>query len=229
MTDLIARAMKDRSRPKRDVSRDVRDNTAKVLSFVGVAPKNLVIDFLPFRGYYTRLFASIVGAEGHVFAAIPNALAKIERIDKGRAEIKAFATELSNLTLIDGRPELAGSPPFPVDIFFTSQNYHDLHDRFMGPVDISEFNKSVFNCLKPGGTYVVIDHTADRSASPDVTETLHRIQPTVVRKEVEAAGFIYKSKSTALVNERDTKSGSIFGRKTRYHTDRFILKFEKPA
>jgi predicted methyltransferase len=229
MTDLIARAMSDRSRPGRDVSRDARDNTAKVLSFVGVVSKQIVVDFLPFRGYYTRLFASIVGEEGHVFAAIPDVLTNIERIEKGRAEIEAFATDLPNVTLIDGRPELAGSPPRPVDVFFVSQNYHDLHDEFMGPVNIAEFNKSVFKCLKPGGKYIIIDHSAASSASADVTETLHRIQPAVVREEVEAAGFVYKSKSTALANERDPKTGSIFGRTTRYHTDRFILKFERPA
>jgi predicted methyltransferase len=229
MTDLIARAMKDKSRPGRDIARDVRDNTSKVLSFVGVEPKQFVVDFLPFRGYYTRLFASMVGEEGHVFAAIPDALTKIERIEKGRAEIEAFAVDLPNLTLIDGRPELAGSPPHPVDVFFISQNYHDLHDEFMGPVDIAAFNRSVFQCLKPGGKYIIIDHAAANSASPDVTETLHRIQPAVVRDEVEASGFVYKSKSTALANERDPKTGSIFGRTTRYHTDRFILKFERPA
>jgi predicted methyltransferase len=61
MTDLIARAMKDKSRPGRDIARDVRDNTSKVLSFAGVKPKQFVVDFLPFRGYYTRLFASMVG------------------------------------------------------------------------------------------------------------------------------------------------------------------------
>jgi predicted methyltransferase len=229
MTDLIARAMKDKSRPSRDISRDARDNTAKVLSFIGAAPGQIVVDFLPFRGYYTRLFASIVGKEGHVFAAVPEVLTTIDRIDKGRAEIEAFAANLHNLTLIDGRPELAGSPPRPADVFFVSQNYHDLHDEFMGPVDIAEFNRSVFRSLKPGGKYIIIDHTAASSASPDVTETLHRIKPAVVREEVEAAGFVYKSKSALLANERDLKTGSIFGRVTRYHTDRFILKFERPT
>ena len=229
MTNLIARAMKDKSRPDRDVSRDARDNTSKVLSFIGIAPKQFVVDFLPFRGYYTRLFASIVGEQGHVFAAVPDALTRIERIEKGRAEIEAFAFDLPNLTLINGRPELAGSPPVPVDIFFISQNYHDLHDEFMGPVDIAKFNTSVFQCLKPGGKYIIIDHAAANSATPDVTETLHRIRPAVVREEVEAAGFVYRNKSTALSNDRDPKTGSIFGRTTRYHTDRFILKFEKPV
>jgi predicted methyltransferase len=229
MTDFIARAMKEKSRPHRDISRDARDNTAKVLSFIGAKPEHLVVDFLPFRGYFTRLFASIVGDGGHVFAAIPSVFAKIDRIEKGISEIEAFAADLPNLTLIVGPPELAGSPPRPVDIFFISQNYHDLHDEFMGPVDIAAFNRSIFKSLKPGGAYIIIDHTADAAAPSDVTEVLHRIPPAVVREEVEAAGFVYKSKSMALANERDPKTGSIFGRSIRYHTDRFILKFEKPA
>ena len=229
MTDSIAHAMADKSRPRRDVSRDERDHTAEVLSFIGVGPGQVVVDFLPFRGYYTRLFASMVGEQGRVFAAIPTALTVIERIEKGRAEIEAFSASLSNLVLIDGRPELAGSPPCPVDLFFISQNYHDLHDAFMGPVDISAFNRSVFSSLKPGGKYVIIDHTADASAGPDATETLHRIRPELVRDEVEAAGFLYESKSAVLANNRDPKIGSIFGRAIRYHTDRFILKFKKPV
>jgi predicted methyltransferase len=229
MADFITQALENKSRPKRDVSRDTRDNTAKVLSFIGLVPGQLVIDFLPFRGYFTRLFASIVGNEGHVFAAIPNVLTKIDRIEKGRVEIEAFAADLPNLTLINGRPELAGSAPRPVDIFFISQNYHDLHDEFMGPVDIAAFNRSVFRSLKPGGKFIIVDHTAEASAPPDVTEALHRIRPAVVREEVEAAGFLYQGGSTALANERDPKTGSIFGRRVRYHTDRFILKFEKPS
>jgi predicted methyltransferase len=229
MTDFIARAMNDKSRPRRDFSRDARDNTGKVLSFIGIEPNHLVVDFLPFRGYFTRLFASIVGDRGHVFAAIPSGLATIDRIGKGRSEIEAFAADIPNLTLISGPPELAGSPPRPIDIFFISLNYHDLHDKFMGPVDIAAFNRSIFRSLKPGGAYIIIDHTADVTAPSDVTEVLHRITPAVVREEVEAAGFVYKSKSMALANDRDPKTGSIFGRTIRYHTDRFILKFEKPS
>jgi predicted methyltransferase len=228
MTDSIAHAMGDKSRPRRDISRDGRDHTAELLSFIGVKPGQVVVDFLPFRGYFTRLFASMVGNDGRVFAAVPTVLTRIDRIDKGRAEIEAFAASLGNLVLIDGTPELAGSPPCPVDLFFISQNYHDLHDAFMGPVDIPAFNRSVFKSLKPGGTYVISDHTANASARSDVTETLHRIRPEVVRDEVEAAGFLYKGKSSVLANHRDPKSGSIFGRAIRYHTDRFILKFQKP-
>jgi len=127
-----------------------------------------------------------------------------------------------------GPLELAGSPPKPVDIFWISQNYHDLHDEFMGPVDIATFNKSVLDALKPGGRYIIIDHAALSGSPRNVTETLHRIEEAQVRKEVEAAGFSFDERSSVLTANNDPHTRSVFSRGLRYHTDRFVLKFIKP-
>lgn len=229
MTTLVANAINDKSRPRRDFARDARDSTAQVLAFTGVKPGDVVLDFLPFRGYFTRLFSSIVGENGHVYASVPQALTAIGRIAKGAEEIKAFANTRNNVTLIQGRPELIGEPPVAVDLVFIAQNYHDLHDRFMGPVDIAMLNRSVFRSLKPGGICVIIDHTAQHDSPRDVTETLHRIDPAVVREEIEAAGLECVGRSAMLANPDDPRTGSIFGRTIRYRTDRFILKFRRPA
>jgi predicted methyltransferase len=226
--DFIIKALADKSRPKRDFARDQRDKAAEVLAFAGIQPGDTVVDFLPYRGYYTRMFASLVGDSGHVYAAIPDAFMNYERIATTRVEVDALAESRTTVTIIGGQPEHAGEPPHGVDVFWISQNYHDLHDVFLGPVDVAAFNRSVFAALRPGGTYVIIDHTAQAGAPVDVTETLHRIEPAVVRREVEAAGFVYESQSNALANARDALTGGIFGRRVRYHTDRFILKFHKP-
>jgi predicted methyltransferase len=95
--------------------------------------------------------------------------------------------------------------PRKLDLFWISQNYHDLHDKFFGPVDIVAFNKAVFDALKPGGSYIVLDHTAAPGAPTDVTETLHRIDPDLVRREVEAAGFVFDSESQILANPADPR------------------------
>src|SRR5260370_5929792 len=100
--------------------------------------------------------------------------------------------------------------PEKLDVFWISQNYHDLHDPFMGPVDMTAFNKAVFDSLKPGGLYVILDHTAAPGAPADVTDTLHRIDPAVVRREVERAGFVFQGESRILANPADPRTKGVF-------------------
>jgi predicted methyltransferase len=118
--------------------------------------------------------------------------------------------------------------PRKLDVFWISQNYHDLHNKYFGPVDIAAFNKAVFDALKPGGSYIVLDHTAAPGAQADVTETLHRIDPATVRREVEAAGFVFDSESVILANPADPRTIKVFDKSIQGHTDQFILKFRKP-
>ena len=75
--------------------------------------------------------------------------------------------------------------PGKLDVFGISRNYHDLHDEFMGPLDIAAFNRAVYRALKPGGVYVILDHSAALGAPANVTETLHRIESSTVRRDAE--------------------------------------------
>ncbi|HEY4296717.1 MAG TPA: methyltransferase [Paraburkholderia sp.] len=222
-------ALGDRSRPRRDRARDVRDHTAGVLNFIGIATGDRIVDFLPFRGYFTRLFASLVGDSGCVFATIPAECTRIERIENGRREVEQFAREKHNVVMLAGSAEAAGSPPGEIDVFFIALNYHDLHAPLMGPVNIRMFNEAVFRALKPGGRYVIVDHAACPDASTSAPQTLHRIDPEVVRREVEAAGFEYSGEHDALRNPHDGHASSVFARGVRYRTDRFVMKLRKPA
>jgi predicted methyltransferase len=225
----IARALADKGRPSRDRARDKRDQIGEVLAFASIAPAEIIADFLPFRGYYTRLFAALVGVAGRAYAIVPEDLTRIERIAKGRAEIAGFAASEPRIKLASGPVAQAGALPEPVDLFWISENYHDLHNAFMGPVDIGAFNAAVFGALKPGGRLIVIDHVAAKGALRDVTEKLHRIEPAAARREIEAAGFKWDGESDALANPTDRHASSIFARGVRYHTDRFIHRFRKPA
>ena len=98
----------------------------------------------------------------------------------------------------------------------------------MGPVDMAAFNKAVFAALKPGGVYVVLDHVAAPGSPADVTDTLHRIEPSVVRREVEAAGFVFEGESRLLANPEDPHTAGPFNASIQGHTDQFIYKFRKP-
>ncbi|WP_322033867.1 hypothetical protein [Paraburkholderia sp. J76] len=227
--ERIEAALADRTRPRRDRARDERDSAAEVLGFIDIGPGDQVLDFLPFRGYFTRLFASLVGDSGRVFAAIPAELTKIERIEAGRQEVEQFARDRCNVTVLAGSAAEAGAPTEPIDVFFIGQNYHDLHTPMMGPVDVRSFNDAAFRALKPGGHYVIVDHCARPGTLTEDANALHRIDPALVRREVEAAGFEYAGENDVLRSPDDPGTSSIFARGVRYHTDRFIVKFRKPV
>ncbi|HEV7431955.1 MAG TPA: hypothetical protein VGN77_02860, partial [Steroidobacteraceae bacterium] len=112
------------------------------------------------------------------------------------------------------------------DLVWTSNNYHDVHN--VEGLDVMAFNKAVFAALKPGGTYLVIDHAAAANAPPEVTSTLHRIRSETVIHEVLAAGFTLAGKSSALHNTTDSHELKVFDPAVQGKTDQFMLKFQKP-
>jgi predicted methyltransferase len=116
-----------------------------------------------------------------------------------------------------------------VDVVWTSQNYHDMHDSFMGPPDIGKVNAAIYNALKPGGVYIVLDHAADAGSGLRDTDTLHRIDPAAAKKEVTAAGFEFVGADDALKNPADPHTKNVFDPSIRGKTDQFVFKFRKPA
>jgi len=169
-----------------------------------------------------------VGPEGHVFATVPGSLFKFPSVIKETADLQAYAATRPNVTVILASSLDSAKTPEKLDIFWISQNYHDLHDKFMGPVDLAAFNKTVYDALKPGGIYIILDHAAAKGSPADVTETLHRIEPSTVRREVEAAGFKFEGESAILANPADPHTKGVFDQSIRGHTDQFIYKFRKP-
>ncbi|MBS0360275.1 MAG: class I SAM-dependent methyltransferase [Proteobacteria bacterium] len=224
----IAGAMADPGRPASDKDRDANRKPAEVLTFAGVKPGDKVGDYAAGQGYFTRLFSAAVGPAGHVYATVPASLFQYANIVKGIAEIDAYAKDHANVSVTAASAIDSARYPEKLDLFWISQNYHDLKDPFMGPVDMAAFNKAVFAALKPGGTYVVLDHVAAPGSPADVTDTLHRIEPSVVRREVEAAGFKFVGESKLLANPSDPHDKGVFDPSIRGKTDQFVMKFRKP-
>jgi predicted methyltransferase len=224
----VAAAVADPSRPAADSARDADRKPAETLAFAGVKAGDKVADYAAGGGYFTRLFSGVVGPAGHVYAAVPSGLFQYPNIVKGIAEIETYAVAHPNVTVTFASALDAVKFPEKLDLFWIAQNYHDLHDPFMGPVDMAAFNKAVYRALKPGGVYVVLDHVAARGSPDDVTDTLHRIEPSTVRREVEAAGFRFDGESTILANPADPHTATVFDKSIRGRTDQFILKFRKP-
>ena len=225
-TDAIAAAVANPARPQADRDRDAARKPVESLQFSGIKPGDAVADFNANGGYFARLFADVVGSRGHVYAIEP--VEAQQYTAKSTAELQTYAAGRSNMTVSVKTALESLRLPRQLDLFWISQNYHDLHDKFFGPVDTAAFNKAVFAALKPGGSYVILDHSAAPGAPADVTETLHRIDPDTVRREVEAAGFVFDGQSDMLANPGDPRTITVFDKSIRGHTDQFILRFRKP-
>ncbi len=224
----IAAALADPSRPAADRERDSNRKPGETLAFTEVKPGDQVAELLPGAGYYTRIFSKVVGAAGHVYALVPapppNAPADTPDF---AARVKAIAADpkYSNVSVVV-EPFSELKTPVPVDLVWTSQNYHDLHN-FPG-LDVGVFNQLVFEALKPGGIYLVLDHSAEPGSGLRDTGTLHRIDADIVKKEVLAAGFVFVGGSDLLREPGDSRTVKVFDPSVRGKTDQFILKFRKP-
>jgi predicted methyltransferase len=218
----VAAAVANPARPDADRARDVNRKPAEVVAIAGIKPGDKVADLLPGGGYYTRIFAMTVGAKGKVYAvttltaaARPGGLDTINAVAAANPNVLVISVDMTKFAA----PEL-------LDVVWTSENYHDLHN---GPTaDIAAFNKAVFAALKPGGVFFVEDHNAKAGSAADVTSTLHRIEVATAKREILAAGFKLETESDVLENPADAgdlpvREGSVQGR-----TDKFVLKFRKP-
>jgi predicted methyltransferase len=222
----ITAAVEDSARPAEDKQLDVERKPPEMLVLAHVRPGMRVMDMIPGHGYFTRLFAKAVGPKGYVYAFQPT---EFDAFNKGKpAPIRAVAAEYPNVSVIDA-PANSLRAPEALDLVWTSQNYHDLHDSFAKPADLAVINKAVYNTLKPGGLYVVLDHAAEKGSGLRDTETLHRIDEAVVKSEVEAAGFKLAGESSVLRNAEDMHTLKVFDPAIRHKTDQFILIFRKPA
>jgi predicted methyltransferase len=226
---FLAAAIANPSRPAEDVARDADRKPAETLVFAGIAPGQQIAELLPGGGYFTRIMSKAVGANGHVYALVPaprpDAPANAPDF---AARVKAIAADpaYSNVSVIV-EPFGELKTPVPVDLVWTSQNYHDLHN--LPGLDLVVFNQMVFESLKPGGTYLILDHATAPGEGASQTSTLHRIDPETVKREVLAAGFVYDGESNLLRQPEDPHTAKVFDPSIRGRTDQFILKFKKPV
>jgi predicted methyltransferase len=223
--DYLTAAVDDSARPADDKQLDAERKPAEMLMLAHVKPGMRVMDLIPGHGYFTRLFAKAVGPKGYVYAFQP---AEFDGFLKGKpAPILAVAAGYPNVSVIHA-PVNGLTAPESLDLVWTSQNYHDLHDSFAKPADLALVNKAVFGALKRGGLYIVLDHAAEKRSGLRDTETLHRIDEATVRQEVLAAGFKLAAESNVLRNSADTHTLKVFDPAIRHKTDQFILVFRKP-
>ena len=205
---------------------DARRHPAEVIAFSGVKPGDKVVDLIPGSGYFSKIFSKAVGPKGKVYMIWPDEYAKEAQPDP--EENKKLAKAGYPNTVVIQQPGAAFATPEPVDLVFTVQNYHDYPDKFMGKIDPMVFNRAVYKALKPGGTFLIVDHTAQAGSGMRDTDTLHRIDPAIVKKQVTAAGFVFVGESNVLRNPADDLKKLVFDKAIRGHTDQFVYRFRKP-
>jgi predicted methyltransferase len=232
--EYVASAVADSNRPATDTANDLNRRPAEAVAATGLKPGETVIDLFPGGGYFTRIFSKVVGPKGHVYSVWYSGVRE-QALNATKALIADPA--YSNVSLVEQplMPATAADAPqmvdwswkgAPVDMVFTSRNYHDFHN--MKNTDIALLNKSIFGALKPGGTYVIIDHAAATGTGTQDTGTLHRIDAEAVKQEVTAAGFVLARESDVLRRPEDPHTAKVFDPSVQGKTDQFMLVFKKP-
>jgi len=216
-TPASTAAVADAARPAADRARDAVRKPAEIVAFAGVKPGDVIAEIAPGGGYYTRVLSKAVGPEGKVYALMP---AFFANRPGGLDAINALAAQYGNVevVVID---YAATELPQPVDLVWTTENYHDLANG-----DIGTVNSWVLKALKPGGIYFVEDHSAPGTGT-SATSTLHRIDPAAVREQVTAAGFTFDAESDLLHNPNDPHDAN--PREVQPTSDKFALRFKKPG
>lgn len=223
----LDQALADPARKDQREAADARRKPGPLIALAGVKPGDKVLDLIPGTGYWTRIFSKIVGPEGKVYAVWPQAYARSAMGNVADLRKLSGGKDYGNVA-VEVQPSTTLTSPEPLDVVWTSQNFHDYPDEFMGKGDPAQFAKDAFKILKPGGTFMIIDHMAKEGRGFSDTDTLHRVDPAAVRKTVESAGFKFEGESKVLNNPADPLDIPVFDKSIRGHTSQFAYKFVKP-
>jgi predicted methyltransferase len=215
----VAGAIADTNRPQADMDLDTRRKPAEMLTFAGVKSGDKVLELVPGRGYVTRLLAKAVGTAGHVYAA--NLPTFNEALKTGVDPIVA-SPAYGNVSKIE-QPFGEIRVSEPLNLVWISENYHDFKNMGMFSTDTNAMNRAVFSALKPEGTYVITDYVAAAGSGTRDTQSLHRIDPEVIKREVTAAGFMLEAESDALMSPSDDLAV-----RSRQGASQVMFRFRKP-
>jgi len=202
---------------------------SKLVEFVRVEEGSTVIDVYPGDGDWTRLFSDVAGSKGKVYSFVPAEVSHFKNDLVGRMRYLAARPGMENVEAISADLlEMSRVTP-PVDVVWLHLFYHDLHTELMQTrgATAASFNKLIYRHLKPGGYFLIVDHAANAGTGTNDSQSLHRIDPSAVRQEVEAAGFVLDAETTILANNDDAHVIKVFDPSIKGETDRFAYRFVK--
>lgn len=209
-------------RSEADRQTDQRRNPELLLAFTGMRPGMRVLDMGAGAGYSTELIARVVGSSGTVYAQDAPTLP--DRV-KERFDERARKPAMKNVARVL-RDYDDPMPPQVHDLDLITY-FFAYHDTAFMNVDRAKMNKALFDALKPGGVLVVADHSAQAGAGVSVAKSLHRIEESALRREIEAAGFRLEAAGDFLRHSEDPRDVIVF--RPKVPVDEFVLRFVKPA
>jgi len=223
MTELTA-AVAHPERPDGDTVRDAGRRPAEVLDFFEVRPGLQVAELMAGSGYYVEILAYAVGPSGGVYAH--NNAYVLSKFADGPLSARLERLALPRVHRVDAELEAPGLPAGQLDLALMVLFYHD---SVWMETDRAVMNRAVFDALKPGGIFGVVDHHAQPGSGTRDVRSIHRIDRQVVVDEVVAAGFVLEAESDLLAHPEDMRTGNVFDDALRGRTDRFVLRFRKPG
>jgi len=226
----IVRAVNSPDRLASDKQRDADRHPAEILEFFGAKPGQHVLDLFSGGGYWDEIFARLVGPKGSITAH--NSIAELG-FAKAALVTRDYAHRLPQVKLLMAENNQLTLKPNALDLIWYSQSYHDIaldEPKDGWPkINGDKLRAELFKALKPGGVLAVIDHVAVAGSDPIISgQTLHRIDPQVARRELEAAGFKLEATSALLANPNDDHTKIVFDPSIRGKTDQFVMLFRKP-
>jgi predicted methyltransferase len=220
-----AAALADPSRPADQRARDAARLPGDLLAFAQVARGEKVGDYIMGGGYLTRILAAAVGPEGRVYAFQPAEFIAFR--NQYGVDQKTVDAAYDNVDAVAGSA-VAPAWPEPLDTIITVQNFHDLYNK-AAPADSGmRAARALYAALKPGGTMVVVDHSAPAGTGATLSDSLHRIDKQTVIDAFTGAGFKLEAQSDLYAHPADPRTANVFDAGIRGNTDQFTLRFRKP-
>lgn len=219
----LMKAILSENRTDAHIAVDPRREPFHVLKLAGVAAGMTVLDINSAGGYYSSILSNVVGEDGKVYAHNGNLYWKFIR--------ETFPEALegrANVVPLNGK-EVPDVEPGSVDVALNALAYHDyyfMHEH-RGEEVVADINKGVYDALKPGGVYIVVDHVGSAGMDGEAMNKLHRIDPERVKSELAAAGFDFAGEIDVLANPYNADDAPWFGVQPNYTTNRFVYKFVK--
>ena len=217
-------------RPAADLSRDAVRRPDEILTFSGVQPGLTILELEAGDGYFTELFSHAVGPGGRVLMQNPP---EFRSLVSEPVSARLAGNRLANVVEVWTPFSALSAPPGSVDLVTWLQGPHELFYRPDGATSAlgapEQVYPVIFQTLKPGGYFVVLDHAAAQGAPAETGHTLHRIDPARVRASAAAAGFIMEEESAVFSNPADSHDLSVFDDAIRGRSDQFLFRFVKPG
>lgn len=228
-TPDYAAIVADDSRIARDKEIDPSRMPAETLAFAQIMPGMTVYDMESGGGYTAALLSATVGPEGKVYMQNPESFAGFigtaltDRIAGGMSNAEVITAQFDDLQVADGSVDVVTWSMGPHELYYMPEGAPD------GLGDVAGTYAEIMRILKPGGSFVAIDHVAEAGSPTTTGGETHRIDPAHVRAAAEAAGLVFEAEADFLRNADDPLTAGVFDPSIVGQTDRFVHRYRKPG